>query len=203
MRLNYLKTLLLPALAAGLFLSCPAYAQHENDLMFGVVDNRAGVMEPDNFEVPKIMYFSSGIQAYIRDQGVDFELNPDTWNYYIRAMRWQQTYISPGLVGGNRFGGNNPGFLALDWDNPHLHMPFIAPAPGVYKMKFKVMDAILANGAPIPDSEELTMTWVAGSNFAQLPIHEIRNLPDTPAGSPTNGFAGVDLRSVVVTSASG
>lgn len=203
MRLKTIKNLILPAIAAGLFITSPVSAQHENDLMFGVVSGRAGIMEPDNFEVPKIMYFSSGIQAYIRDQGLDFELNPQTWNYYIRAMRWQQTYITPGLVGGNRFGGSNPGFITLNWDNPHLHVPFIAPAPGVYLLKFRVMDAILANGTPIPNSEELTMMWVAGSNFAQLPLHEIRNLPDTPLGSPSNGFAGVDLRNLVVTSASG
>lgn len=203
MRLNHIRAFLFTALAAGLFLSQPAVAQHENDLMFGVVNGRAGIMEPDSFEVPKIMYFSSGIQAYIRDQGVDFELNPSTWNYYIRSMRWQQTYISPGLVGGNRFGANNPGFLALNWDNPHIHLPFIAPSPGVYRFRFKVMDAILANGSPIPDSEELTMMWVAGSNYALLPLHDIRNLPDTPPGSPANGFAGVDLRNLVVTSAYG
>jgi hypothetical protein len=187
---------LLAALAALSGLLSPAMAQHENDLHFGIADGRLAVCQPPSFEVPKVMYFVSG--AYIRDQGVDFFVPLGSSTYQLSSVTWRQVEISAGLVGGSRFGSGNPGYLDLNANGPHLHLPFVAASPGTYSFTFRLENGIDRYGAPVPDSGLLKMIWVAGSNYARVDFATLRNLPDTPYGAPGNGFAGVDIDGLVV-----
>lgn len=187
---------LLIAFAAVSGLWSPAMAQHENDLHFGIADGRLAVRQPPSFESPKVMYFVSG--AYIRDQGVDFFVPPGSSAYELSSVTWRQINISAGLVGGSRFGSGCPGYLDLNAGGPHLHLPFVAANPGTYSFTFRLENGIERLGAPVPDSEPLTMIWVAGSNYARVDLATLRNLPDTPVGAPGNGFAGVDIEGLVV-----
>lgn len=185
-------------LAAAMLLAgaIPAIAQHDNDLRFGIVDNQLVVRQPPNFEAPKIMYFDGVL--YIRDQGVDFYVAPGTSFYQLSQMTWQQMSITPGLIGGTRFGGSYSGQLTLKSTGPHLHIPFNAVAPGTYIMRSYLKDGTARDGSPVKDSEPFTMIWVAGSNYAQVDLSLLYNLPDTPPGFPDAGFAGVDIDGLVV-----
>lgn len=189
----FLAMALLPSLAAA-----PAAAQHENDLHFGISNGRLEVRQPPNFEAPKVMYFTGS--AYIRDQGADFYVPQGSSNYQLASMTWQQISITPGLVGGSRFGGANPGFLSLASSGPHLHLPFVAAAPGEYYFTFRLTDGVDQSGNPVPDSDPFTMIWVAGSNYLRVDLPLLRNLPDTPFGGISEGFAGVDIGGLAVSS---
>ncbi len=184
-------------LAATLLPTC-ALGQHEHDLHFGNDNGTLAIKRPPNFEVPKIMNDAGPV--YVRDQGVDFYV-PSGWTHYeLSQMRMQQDYITPGLTGGSYFGGSNPGYLDLDSSGPHIHMAFATTSPGTYFFEFHLTNGLDWWGVPVADSGKITMIWVADSNYAEVDLFHIRNMPDTPSGSPGNGFAGVEVNGLVVSS---
>jgi hypothetical protein len=67
-------------------------------------------------------------------------------------------------------------------------------------MRSCLTDGVDALGNLVPDSESFTMIWVAGSDYAQVDLPLLYNLPDTPHGFPDEGFAGVDVDGLVVSS---
>ena len=63
------RLLTLAAVLTLAILAQAGFAQHEHDLHFGILGGRMAVVEPDTFEVPKVLYFDG--ENYLRDQGLD------------------------------------------------------------------------------------------------------------------------------------
>ncbi len=201
-RLWFLAAALTIALTTG-----PARAHHEHDLHFGILDGRMAVVEPDTFEVPKVLYFDG--QNYLRDQGIDGVLVflPGGGSYWqLKSFTWRQLSITPGLTIGNWFGDGRPGFANLDdGPNRHLHRLVSARQPGTYVFTSYLHSGVGHLGQPVPDSEPFTMIWVTARNndndapaYAAVDIPLLRNLPDTPLFPLENGWAGVELSGLVV-----
>lgn len=201
------RLLTLAAVLTLAILAQAGFAQHEHDLHFGILGGRMAVVEPDTFEVPKVLYFDG--ENYLRDQGLDGVLVflPGGGSYWqLKSFTWRQISITPGLTIGSWFGVGRPGFANLDdGANRHLHRLVSARQPGTYVFTSYLHSGRDHLGNPVPDSEPFTMIWVTARNndndapaYAAVDLPLLRNLPDTPLFPLENGWAGVELSGLVV-----
>lgn len=186
-------------LGAVAVLIASAVSAHENDLMFGYDAGQAAVMSPAAYECPRIMLPTGPpLNLWIRDIGVDFARQPGGGAYLLESVTWQQVSCTAGLTIGSAFGDGRPGFVTLTSTAPHVHFQAAARNPGTYILRSYLKNAVAKGGAQVAPSAEFYTILVAGSDYALVDLPLLRNLPDTPAGSPANGFAGVEVRNLVV-----
>ncbi len=190
---------LLGLLAAILAAAGSVVAAHENDMLFGSDGSRAAVVAPAAYECPRIMLaVGPPLNLWVRDVGVDFARVSAGGPYVLESVTWKQISFTPGLTVGSAFGDGRPGTYAFSASNPHVHFQAAVRNPGTYILRSRLTDAVAAGGAALAPSAEFLTVFVAGSDYAKVDLGLLRNLPDTPPGSPANGYAGVDVEQLVV-----
>ncbi|BCW97816.1 MAG: hypothetical protein KatS3mg024_0643 [Armatimonadota bacterium] len=186
-------------LAAVAVLITSAASAHENDLMFGYDAGQAAVMSPAAYECPRIMLPTGPpLNLWLRDVGVDFARQAGGGPYLLESVTWQQVSCTAGLTVGSAFGDGRPGFVNLTSTSPHVHFQAAARNPGTYILRSYLKNAVAKGGGQVAPSAEFYTIFVAGSDHALVDLPLLRNLPDTPAGSPGNGYAGVEVRNLIV-----
>jgi hypothetical protein len=185
--------------AAALVLAAAPMSAHENDLLFGSEDGRAAVLHPAAYECPRIMLPTGPpLNLWVRDIGVDFARETPGGPYFLQSVTWQQVAHTPGLTVGSAFGDGRPGFVNLTSAAPHVHFQAAARSAGTYILRSFLRNAVSREGAPLSPSPEFYTILVAGSDYAHVDLPLLRNLPDTPPGSPANGYAGVEVQGLTV-----
>ncbi len=160
---------LMAAFTCILGVSALAQEHHKGDWSFGIADGCAAVIEPEPDEIEPVHLFPFTGGLFNGDWGLEFWNLPTPDLESVRVLFTSAPaglvlYHESDLILGNDGGSTGPGFFDMAWPDPgihHAHLDAYATAPGIYTVRFKLVNAVANDGlhTALGDSGEYSVDF--------------------------------------------